>query len=81
MRPLIAGAAVAAVATAFWVGLLVAGGLDAADVGQARTAATLCGAITLAMLVGLPYVAVSSRRERARLLGGSGASGGEETQA
>ncbi|MGW1666468.1 hypothetical protein [Streptomyces microflavus] len=31
--------------------------------------------------VGLPYVAVSSRRERARLLGGSGASGGRGTQA
>ncbi|MFD9850554.1 hypothetical protein [Streptomyces parvus] len=80
MRALIAGAAVAAAVTGFWVVLLVTGGLDAADAGQARTAALLCGVITLAMLAGLPYVAVSSRRERARLLGDPGASGGRKTR-
>lgn len=75
MRALIAGAAVAAVVTAFWVGLLVGGGLDAADADTARAAAMLCGGITLAMLAGIPYVEISARRERAGLLAGSGSSG------
>ncbi|MEV0012873.1 hypothetical protein [Streptomyces sp. NPDC047973] len=72
MRALIAGAAVAAAATGVWLVLLAGGGLDAADAGQARTAAMLCGAVTLAMLAGIPYVHVAARRERARILGGAG---------